>query len=72
MYTIDEMIERLKELREIAPDGGKTVVVVYSQDGTADASLEFAAAELQHCKVTDSGVYVVDDEENEITVLTIF
>ena len=29
MYTIDEFIERLQELRTVAKDGGKTPVAVY-------------------------------------------
>lgn len=28
MTTIDQMIERLKELRELAPEGGETPVVI--------------------------------------------
>jgi len=45
MYTIDTMIERLQELREIAQEGGNTPVVVH--EGDSDSELEPAAIELQ-------------------------
>ena len=68
MYTIDEMIERLKELREIAPDGGKTPVLIRLD---RDA-LEPAAAELQNVyKYHDRDEWDADGIPNA-TVLTIF
>ena len=58
MYTIDEFIQRLKDLREIAPDGGATPVVI--NDGGCD-SFEVAAVELQPARIstTDSGIRMV-------------
>lgn len=68
MYTIDEMIERLKELREISPDGGKTPVLIR----LVGDDLEPAAAELQKVyKFSDRDVWDPDGIPNA-TVLTIF
>jgi hypothetical protein len=50
MYTIDSMIQRLQELREIAPDGGNTPVVVH-ESGDAESYLEPAAIDLQCAKI---------------------
>lgn len=58
MYTIDEFIQRLKDLREIAPDGGATPVAI--SDGDCD-SFEVAEVELQPVRIStiDSGIRMV-------------
>lgn len=49
MYTIDSMIAHLQELRQIAPDGGKTPIAVHETD--SESYLEPAAIALQEAKV---------------------
>lgn len=44
MYTLDEYIERLQQLREIAKEGGQTPVTVYDGEQCCNE----AAVELQN------------------------
>lgn len=79
MYTIDSMIERLQQLREIAPDGGKTPIAVHETD--VDSYLEPAAIELQAAKVatvsTKNGDVINwlisrDESQNTCQVVKVF
>lgn len=71
--TIDQMIQRLQELREIAPDGGNTAVVVRDMENT----YEQACADLMPVVVSvtneDSPVcWENRDDGNDTQVVRVF
>jgi hypothetical protein len=70
MYTIDEFILRLQDLREIAPLGGRTPVVIERDDGTG---FEVAAAELQPViEILENWDWQTRDSGNDMQVLKVF
>jgi hypothetical protein len=70
MYTIDEFILRLQELREIAPLCGRTPVVIARHDGTG---FEIAAAELEPVtEILEGEDWQARDSGNDMQVLKVF
>jgi hypothetical protein len=83
MYTIDTFIERLKDLREVAKNGGDTPITIACSDdfvkkGISYASFEVAAAELEkvtsvpECGNGTKWISRPEPENNEEEVLNIF
>jgi hypothetical protein len=69
MYTVDEFIERLQELRNLAKDGGKTWVLMQ-----AGRHLEHIGIELQNATPMDdeSGKWTVKHKHNTEQVVRVF
>lgn len=70
MYTVDEFIERLQELKAILPRGGKTPMVIESVD--FDGYFEPAAAEIQNVVPHDVNEWRTLSNGNTEQVLRVF
>jgi hypothetical protein len=77
MYTIDELIQRLQELRTVAKQGGETPVVINESD--SESEMENIACELQKARViTTSAVtgkpvgWIVSRVSNDCEVVRVF
>jgi hypothetical protein len=70
MYTIDEFILRLQDLREVAPLGGRTPVVIKRNDGTG---FEIAAAEPHPVtEILEGEDWQTRDNGNDMQVVKVF
>ena len=76
-YTIDELIERLQQLREIAKDGGETPVVIH--EGDSESGLEHVACDLQKARVSTTSAatgrpltWIVSRVSNDCEVVRVF
>ncbi len=67
--TIDELIERLNDLKAIAKHGGETQVAVDLD--TDYGQLEFCVVELQPCVQVGKGLWQVTDNTNDTEVVRI-
>lgn len=75
MYTLDEFIERLKELRGIVEKGGETPVVIAAESNYGDECFEPAAVEIQNAMKPfkeDDQVWISKDDGNTEQVISIF
>jgi hypothetical protein len=77
MYTIDTLIERLQELREIAPDGGDTPVVMPQLD--SESGLEPVEVSLQDARPSTTSArtgqiteWFISRTENTCKVICVF
>lgn len=78
MYTLDEFIGRMQELRELSATGGKTPVVISSDamSGIQQSIYENAAAEIRHARenvdIEGGCLFVDSSEESAIPVIVLF
>ena len=74
MYTLDQFIERLQQLREIADQGGDTPVAVPARNDH-DWEFEIAAVEIQNTMKPQDGpngkVWTTKDKGNTSQVISI-
>jgi hypothetical protein len=70
MYTIDEFIERLKELRSILPEGGQTPVVIETHDH--DRFFENVGVEIQNVVQIADGSWATLAVGNKEQVCKVF
>lgn len=75
MYTLDQFIQRLQELREIADQGGETPVAVPARNKD-DWTFEVAAVEIQNTMSAEQGpiglVWNVKPNGNTNQVISVF
>jgi hypothetical protein len=77
MYTLDEFIELLQELRTVAVAGGKTPVV--NHRGDSESELEHAACDLLKARVSTTSAatgnpvtWIISRVSNDCEVVRVF